>query len=162
MAINPIIGSGGTLFRTGGAETSTPSSRTCRRSSRPARKSTTYSGFGVGEGFAVAARSQLSSIFRVCRYHHQRQHHYQHRQYRAAVALEVKRQVQNDAASTPQNLNSNGQTIAQQNAVSVLNSIVGILNTQAGDRSYFPAARLTRPRSRQSDNILTAMPRRQV
>ncbi len=62
--------------------------------------------------------------------------------------------MQSDAASTPQALNSTGQTIAQQNAQTELSSIVGILNTQAGDRFIFSGSAINTPSVNSVDNIL--------
>jgi flagellar hook-associated protein 3 FlgL len=53
--------------------------------------------------------------------------------------------VQSDAASTPQDINSTGQTIGQQNALTELSSMVGILNTQAGDRFLFSGSAINTP-----------------
>src|ERR1700722_6083112 len=96
-------------------------------------KSTTYSGMGSGESFAIAARSQLSNIsaFTTTITNVNA----------ANTALQslsaISTTVQSDAASTPQDLNNTGQTIGQQNALTELSSMVGILNTQAGDRFLF-------------------------
>jgi flagellar hook-associated protein 3 FlgL len=117
-------------------------------------KSTTYAGMGVNEGFAIAARSQLANIsafgdtitninttINV-----------------ANTALQsltsIGGQVQSDAASTPQGLNSTGQTIAQQNAQSELSTMVGILNTQAGDRYIFSGTAINTPAVASSADIL--------
>ena len=100
-------------------------------------KSTTYAGMGVNEGFAVAARAQLANISA-----------FNDTMTNVTTTINVANtslqslsdiggQVRSDAATTPQNLNSNGQTIAQQNAQAELSSMVGILNTQAGDRYIF-------------------------
>ena len=51
-------------------------------------KSTTYSGMGVNEGFAIAARSAAFQHLGVHDHDHQRQHQHQRRQYRVAVAVE--------------------------------------------------------------------------
>src|ERR1700681_2653821 len=61
MAINTIIGAGGSLF---GQAVQNLNTQLTNLSTQLAtgEKSTTYSGMGVGEGFAIAARSQLTSI----------------------------------------------------------------------------------------------------
>ena len=62
--------------------------------------------------------------------------------------------MQSAAATTPQNLNSTGQTIAQQNAQAELSSMVGILNTQVGDRYIFSGSAINTPSVASSDVIL--------
>jgi flagellar hook-associated protein 3 FlgL len=153
MAINSIIGPGGSLFGQAVQNLNTQLT-TLSTQLATGEKSSTYSGMGVGEGFAIAARSQLASIsaftdtitnvnttINV-----------------ANTALQslskISGQVQSDAASTPQNLDSNGQTIAQQNAQSELTSLVGILNTQAGDRFIFSGSAINTPSVASADNIL--------
>src|SRR5579859_2331140 len=112
MAINGIIGPGSTLF---GQAVQNINSQLTNLSTELAtgKKSTNYSGFGVNEGFAIAARSQLSDISTITG------------------------QLQSGAVAGPQNINSSGQTIPQQNALSQLTGLVGILNTQVGDRFIF-------------------------
>lgn len=153
MAINGIIGPGGSLF---GQAVQNLNTQLTNLSTQLAtgQKSTTYSGMGVGEGFAIAARSQLAGIsafgdtitnvnttIGV-----------------ANTALQslsnIAGQVQSDAAATPQNLNSSGQTIAQQNALAELSSMVGILNTQAGDRFIFSGSAINTPSVASDNNIL--------
>jgi flagellin-like hook-associated protein FlgL len=100
-------------------------------------KATTYSGMGVGEGFAIAARSQLANITG-----------YQNTITNvgttittANTALQgivaIDNQIQSAATDGTQTLNSNGQTTAQTSAVSQLSSMLGILNTQAGNGYIF-------------------------
>src|SRR6202051_2932379 len=100
-------------------------------------KSTTYSGMGTNEGFAIAARSQLSQITAFT----DTITNVNTTINAANTALQsltsISGQVQSDAASTPPALNSTGQTIAQQNAQTELSSIVGILNTQVGNNFIF-------------------------
>jgi flagellar hook-associated protein 3 FlgL len=117
-------------------------------------KSTTYSGMGVNEGFAIAARAQLSSISAFG----DTMTNINTTINAANTALQsltsIGGQVQSDAASTPQALNSTGQTIAQQNAQSELSTMVGILNTQAGDRYIFSGTAINTPAVASSADIL--------
>src|ERR1700722_9513208 len=114
-------------------------------------KSTTYSGMGSGESFAIAARSQLSNIsaFTTTITNINA----------ANTALQslsaISTTVQSDAASTPQDLNNTGQTIGQQNALTELSSMVGILNTQAGDRFLFSGSAITTPAVADANSSLT-------
>jgi flagellar hook-associated protein 3 FlgL len=153
MAINPIIGPGGSLF---GQAVQNLNNQLTTLSTQLAtgEKSTTYSGIGPGEGFAIAARSQLSSISAFT----DTITNVNTIIGAANTALQslskIGGQVQSDAASTPQNINSTGQTIAQQNALTELSSIVGILNTQAGDRFIFSGSAINTPSVAPVDNIL--------
>jgi hypothetical protein len=62
--------------------------------------------------------------------------------------------VENSANSSSQNLNSAGQTIAQQTATSQLASMLGILNMQAGDRYLFSGGAINTPSVAPMDVIL--------
>src|SRR6202047_1585191 len=153
MAINTIIGAGGSLF---GQAVQNLNTQLTSLSTQLAtgEKSTTYSGMGTNEGFAIAARSQLSQITAFT----DTITNVNTTINAANTALQslskISGLVQSDAASTPQNINSTGQTIAQQNAQSELTSIVGILNTQAGDRFIFSGSAINTPSVASVDNIL--------
>jgi hypothetical protein len=109
------------------------------------QKSTSYAGMGTAEGFAIAARSQLSQISAFT----DTMTNVNTTINAANTALQslsnISGQVQSDAASTPQALNSSGQTIAQQNAATELSSIVGILNTQVGNNFIFSGSAINTP-----------------
>jgi flagellar hook-associated protein 3 FlgL len=117
-------------------------------------KSTNYAGMGVDEGFAIAARSQLANISAFG----DTMTNVNTIISAANTALQslsdTGGQVQSNAAATPQNLTSTGQTIGQQNALSELSSIVGILNTQVGDRYIFSGNAISTPAVASADNIL--------
>ncbi len=153
MAINGIIGPGGSLF---GQAVQNLNTQLTDLSTQLAtgEKSSTYSGMGVGEGFAIAARSQLASISAFT----DTITNVNTTINAANTALQslskIAGQVQSDAASTPQGLSSSGQTIAQQNAQAELTSLVGILNTQAGDRFIFSGSAINTPSVATVDNIL--------
>lgn len=117
-------------------------------------KSTTYSGFGPDEGFAIAARSQLSNISAFT-------NTITNVNTSIAAANTVLQSlssitgtVQKDAASTPQNLNNDGQTIGQQNALTQFSTLAGILNTQAGDRFLFSGSAINTPAVAAASTIL--------
>jgi flagellar hook-associated protein 3 FlgL len=117
-------------------------------------KSTSYAGMGVNEGFAIAARAQLanisaytdtmSSITTVIN--------------SANTVLQslttTVGDVQQEAATAPQNPTSTGQAIGQQNAASQLSAIVGMLNTQVGDRFIFSGTAINTPSVASPDTIL--------
>ncbi len=118
------------------------------------QKSTTYAGMGTAEGFAIAARSQLSQISAFT----DTITNVNTTIKAANTALQslssISGQVQSDAASTPQALNSSGQTIAQQNASTELSSIVGILNTQVGNNFIFSGSAINTPSVATVDTIM--------
>jgi len=117
-------------------------------------KSTNYAGMGTSEGFAIAARSQLANISAFG----DTMTNVNTIISAANTALQslsdTAGQVQSNAAASPQNLTSTGQTIGQQNAQSELSSIVGILNTQVGDRYIFSGNAISTPAVASADDIL--------
>jgi flagellar hook-associated protein 3 FlgL len=117
-------------------------------------KSTTYAGMGTGEGFAIAARQQLSNISAFS----DTQTNINTTIGAENTALQsltsIATSVQGDASTTPQTLNSTGQTIGQANAQSQLVSLVGILNTQVGDRYIFSGSAISTPSVATADDIL--------
>jgi hypothetical protein len=117
-------------------------------------KSTTYSGMGSGEGFAIAARQQLSNISAFTTTITNVNTSINAANTALQSLSSISTTVQSDAASTPQNLNSTGQTIGQQNALTELSSMVGILNTQAGDRFLFSGSAINTPAVADATSIL--------
>ena len=117
-------------------------------------KSTNYAGMGVDEGFAIAARAQLANITAFG----DTMTNVNTVIDSANTALQslstTANQIQSAAASTPQDLTSSGQSIGQQNALSQLSSIVGILNTQVGSRYIFSGSAINTPAVASSDDIL--------
>jgi flagellar hook-associated protein 3 FlgL len=153
MAINGIIGPGGAAF---GQAVQNLNNQLTTLSTQLAtqEKSSTYSGIGPGEGFAIAARSQLSSISAFTDTITNVNTIIDGANTALQSLSQIAGQVQSDAASTPQNLNSTGQTIAQQNALTELSSIVGILNTQVGDRFIFSGSAINTPAVADVNTIL--------
>src|SRR5215468_5962279 len=96
-----------------------------------------YSGMGTNEGFAIASRSQLSNIAAYT----DTITNVNVNISLANTALQglttIRNTVQTGAASTAQDLNVNGQTIAQNTAAAQFGSMVGVLNTQSGNRYLF-------------------------
>jgi flagellar hook-associated protein 3 FlgL len=117
-------------------------------------KSTNYAGMGVNEGFAVAARAQLANITAFGSTITNVNTIVQAANTALQSLSETGGQVQSNAAASPQNLTSTGQTIGQQNAQSELSSIVGILNTQVGDRYIFSGNAINTPAVASADDIL--------
>ena len=117
-------------------------------------KSTKYAGMGVNEGFAIAARSQLANISAFGNTMTNVNTIIGAANTALQSLSDTGGQVQSNAAATPQNLTSTGQTIGQQNALSELSSIVGILNTQVGDRYIFSGSAINTPAVASADDIL--------
>ncbi|MEO6839145.1 MAG: flagellar protein [Bradyrhizobium sp.] len=117
-------------------------------------KSTSYAGMGVNEGFAIAARSQLAGISAYT----DTMTNVNTMISAANNALQslssIGGQVQNSAGETAATLDSTGQTIAQQNASAELASMVGILNTPAGDRYLFSGTAIGTPATVPVDQML--------
>jgi flagellar hook-associated protein 3 FlgL len=108
-------------------------------------KSQNYAGMGVDEGFAIAARSQLSNITAFG----DTMNNVNTIINSANTVLQslsaTAGNMQSAAAATPQNLTSSGQTIGQQNAASQLSSLIGMLNTQVGSRYIFSGSAINTP-----------------
>jgi flagellar hook-associated protein 3 FlgL len=118
------------------------------------KKSTSYSGMGTNEGFAIAARAQLAGIAAFT----DTQTNINTNIGIANTALQgmvdIGTTVLTGANSTLQTLNTAGQTIAQQTATSQFASMVGILNMQAGDRFLFSGGAINTPAVASVDDIL--------
>lgn len=117
-------------------------------------KSTNYAGMGANEGFAIAARTQLSNISA-----------YSDTMTNVTTIINagntalqslssIVSEVQSEASASPQNLTNSGQTIGQQNAASQLSAMVGMLNTQVGDRYIFSGNAISTPAVASPDAIL--------
>ena len=96
-----------------------------------------YSGMGTNEGFAIAGRAQISNIAA-----------YTDTITNVNVSInlantalqsltKIRSTVQTGSANTAQDLNVNGQTVAQNTAAAQFGSMVGVLNTQTGNRYLF-------------------------
>ena len=117
-------------------------------------KSQNYAGMGVNEGFAIAARAQLSNISAFTTTMTNVNTIISAANTGLQSLSQTAKSVQSSAAATPQNLGSSGQTIAQQIAQSQLSSIVGILNTQVGDRYIFSGSAINTPAVASADDIM--------
>lgn len=117
-------------------------------------KSTTYAGMGVNEGFAIAARAQLANLSAFTTTMTNVNTVINGANTALQSLSQIRSQVQNNASASSQNLTSAGQTIGQQNAESELSAIVGILNTQVGDRYIFSGTAINTQAVASADNIL--------
>jgi flagellar hook-associated protein 3 FlgL len=118
------------------------------------KKATTYAGMGVNEGFAIAARAQLLNISAFTDTMTKINTTISVANTALQSLVDIGGQVQKAAAAASQSLNSAGQTIAQQNAQSQLSSMLGILNTQSGDRYVFSGSALDTPSVADADTIM--------
>src|ERR1700688_802077 len=118
------------------------------------KKSTSYAGMGVNEGFAIAARSQLADISAFSDTMTNINTDIGVANTGLQSMVDIGTTVLNSANSSMQTLNSAGQTIGQQTANSQLSSMLGILNMQAGDRYLFSGAAINTPSVASIDNIL--------
>jgi flagellar hook-associated protein 3 FlgL len=118
------------------------------------KKSTSYAGMGVNEGFAIAARSQLANISAFTDTMTNINTNINVANTALQSIVGIGRTVQNSANGSSQTLNSAGQTIAQQTARSQLSSMLGILNMQAGDRYLFSGGAINTPAVASMDDIL--------
>jgi flagellar hook-associated protein 3 FlgL len=118
------------------------------------KKATTYAGMGVNEGFAIAARAQLSNISAFTDTMTKINTTISVANTALQSLVNIGTQVQGAAASGPTALNGSGQTIAQQNAAAQLSSMLGILNTQSGDRYVFSGSAIDTPAVADADTIL--------
>jgi flagellin-like hook-associated protein FlgL len=116
--------------------------------------SQTYSGMGTSEGFAIAARSQLSNIAAYTDTITNTNVNINIANTALQSLVSIRNTVQNAAASTAQDLNSSGQTMAQQTAMAQLSTMLGVLNTQAGSRFLFSGSAVNTPSVASMDEIL--------
>jgi hypothetical protein len=118
------------------------------------KKSSSYSGMGSNEGFAIAARSQLANIsaFKDTMSNINTDIGIANTALQSMV--DIGTTVFNSANSSMLTLNSAGQTISQQTATSQLSSMLGILNLQAGDRYLFSGSAINTPSVASMDDIL--------
>src|SRR5689334_2831807 len=121
-------------------------------------KSTNYAGMGANEGFAIAARAQLSNISAFATTITNVNTVISAANTGLQSMTQIASQIQSNASSSPQNLTSTGQTIGQQNAVSELSAAVGILNTQVGNRYIFSGTAINTPALASADDILNGTP----
>src|SRR5215470_9171233 len=117
-------------------------------------KAPNYAGMGVNEGFAIAARSQLANITAFSDTMSNVNTIINSANTVLQSLTTTTGAVQQEAAASPQSLTSAGQTIGQQNAQSQLSAIVGMLNTQVGDRYIFSGSAIGTPAVATADDIL--------
>jgi flagellar hook-associated protein 3 FlgL len=108
-------------------------------------KSTTYAGMGVNEGFAIAARSQLANISAFTDTMTNINTNIGIANGALQSLADIGNTVLSSANGSSPTLNSSGQSVAQQTAGSQLSSMLGILNTQAGNNYLFSGSAINTP-----------------
>lgn len=108
------------------------------------KKSTSYAGIGLERGLTVGLRNRMSAIESF-------QSSITHVDVRITLAqtslgriADIANTVKG-AAFKSTNIEANGTTIAQSTAVSGLDEMLGLLNTQAGDRFVFSGSATDKP-----------------
>ena len=113
-----------------------------------------YSGMGTNEGFAIAGRAQLSNIAAYT----DTMTNVNVSVNLANTALQalttIRNTVQTGSANTAQDLNVNGQTVAQNTAAAQFGSMVGVLNTQSGNRYLFSGTAFNTPSVANAGDII--------
>ncbi|QAU46050.1 beta strand repeat-containing protein [Bradyrhizobium guangzhouense] len=99
--------------------------------------SQSYSGMGTNEGFAIASRAQLSNIAAYTDTITNVNVNINLANTALQSLTTIRNTVQTGSAGTSQDLNVNGQTVAQNTAAAQFGSMVGVLNTQSGNRYLF-------------------------
>jgi flagellar hook-associated protein 3 FlgL len=118
-------------------------------------KAPNYAGMGSNEGFAIAARSQLSNIDAFTTTMTNTNTIIQAANTALQSLQSIHDNIQSSASTTPQNVTSTGQSIGQQTALSNLSAITGILNTQVGDRYIFSGTAINKPAMASADDIIS-------
>jgi flagellar hook-associated protein 3 FlgL len=117
-------------------------------------KSNTYSGMGVNEGFAIAARQQLSNITAFGDTQTNVNTIISAVNNALQSLSDISGNIQSGAASTPQNIDDTGQTSTQESAASQLSAIIGMLNTQVGSNYIFSGNAINTPPVASADSIM--------
>jgi flagellin-like hook-associated protein FlgL len=117
------------------------------------KKSTTYAGLGVNAGLAVNLRSNLSAISGYG-------DTITNVGTRISLAQTALSRIDDlgaavkGATATPFAVDGTGQTAVQRSAASQLDEVLGLLNTQVGDRYLFSGRAVDKPAVETTDHIL--------
>lgn len=117
------------------------------------KKSTTYSGLGIGRGLAVSLRGQLSAMSNYSDTMTQVGVRLSLQQTTLTRISALSRDVKS-ATLTQFAIDSSGQTMSQRAAITQLDEILGLLNTPAGDRYLFSGRAGDTPATESTDAIL--------
>ncbi|MGB8401638.1 flagellar protein [Bradyrhizobium sp.] len=118
------------------------------------KKSTTYSGMGVNEGFAIFARAQLSNLSAFATTITNINTTIDTTSTALTSFGQIATQVKSAAGSGGAIVNGSGQTTGQQTALLQLKTMLEMLNTQAGDRYLFSGSAIDTPSVASMEDIL--------
>lgn len=113
-----------------------------------------YSGMGTNEGFAIASRAHLSNIAAYTDTITNVNVSIKLANNALQALTTIRNSVQMGAANTAQDLNVNGQTIAQNTAAAQFGSMIGVLNTQSGNRYLFSGTACNTPSVANTGDII--------
>jgi len=117
-------------------------------------KSTNYAGMGSNEGFAIAARAQISNISAFTNTITNVNTTINAANTALQSISDIGSQIENQASNAGQVLNGNGQTSAQGSAAAQLSSLIGLLNTQSGNNYLFSGSATNTPSVVSADVLL--------
>ncbi|TYL84686.1 flagellar protein [Bradyrhizobium cytisi] len=113
-----------------------------------------YSGMGTNEGFAIASRAQLSNIDAYTDTITNVNVNINLTNTALQALTTIRSTAQTGAANTSQDLNVNGQTVAQNTAAAQFGSMIGVLNTQSGNRYLFSGTAVNTPSVTDAGDII--------
>lgn len=122
------------------------------------KKSTTYAGMGAGEGFAIAARSQLSNLSAFSDTTTNVNTTISATNTALQSMVDIGATIKSGLVTSSTAVNSTGQTVIQQVALAQFSSMLGLLNTQVGDRYVFSGSATDTPSVASADDILNGTP----
>src|SRR5215475_1209958 len=118
------------------------------------KKSETYAGVGLDRGLAVGLRTKLSAVDSYTDTIKMLNMRIDLAQTALTRVDDLSKTVRSAARLTGYELDDTGQTTAQKNARLQLDEVLGLLNTQAGDRYLFSGRAGDRPAVDTVNNIL--------
>ena len=117
------------------------------------KKSTTYAGLGLNAGLAVGLRGKLSAMTAYTDTITNVGTRVSLQQSALSRIADLGHDVKG-ATVAPFEIDGSGQTTGQRSASSQLDEILGVLNTQVGDRYLFSGRSLDKPAVESTDHIL--------
>jgi flagellar hook-associated protein 3 FlgL len=118
------------------------------------QKSDTYAGVGIDRGLAVGLRGHLSAISAFDNTINDVSVRINLAQSTLSRIGQIRHDTQAAVVQSSFDLDSSGQTVAQQTAMSQLGEMLGLLNTQVGDRYLFSGLAGDTPAVETVDHIL--------
>jgi hypothetical protein len=118
------------------------------------KKSTTYAGLGIDRGLAIGLRARLAAITGYADSSTQVGVRISVQQTALSQIRTIRNTVKSAAFTQPFDLDSSGQTSTQRAAKTLLDQILGVLNTPAGDRYLFSGRAGDKPATDTLDHVL--------